>query len=47
MKNLLSIIVALLIVGWLFGYVALQVNSDFIHLLLILALGALVLRLIK
>ncbi|MFT5252825.1 MAG: hypothetical protein ACI87N_001847 [Flavobacteriales bacterium] len=46
MRNLLSMVAVILIIGWAIGFFAFQVGL-FIHLLLVIALIAIVLRVIQ
>jgi hypothetical protein len=46
MNNLLYVVAAILIIGWLLGFFAFHVGS-FIHVLLVIALIVIILRIIK
>ncbi|HOY28981.1 MAG TPA: lmo0937 family membrane protein [Flavobacteriales bacterium] len=48
MNNLVNIIIVLLIVGWLIGFIGFgAMVGNLIHILLILAVGAIVFRLVS
>lgn len=47
MGNLLYVIAVLLIIGWLIGFVGLHVGGGLIHILLVIAVIAILLRIIQ
>ena len=47
MGNLLYIIAVILVIGWLIGFVGLHVGGGLIHLLLVIAIIAVLLRVIQ
>ncbi len=47
MGNLLYLIAVILIIGWLIGFVGFSVGGGLIHLLLVIAVIAVILRLIQ
>lgn len=47
MGNLLYIIAVILIIGWLIGFVGLHVGGGLIHILLVIAVIAVILRVIQ
>lgn len=47
MGNLLYIIAVILIIGWLIGFVGLHVGGGLIHILLVIAIIAIILRVIQ
>jgi hypothetical protein len=47
MGNLLYLIAVILIIGWLIGFVGFHVGGGIIHILLVIAVIAIILRLIQ
>ena len=47
MGNLLYVIAVILVIGWLIGYVGFNVSGGLIHILLVIAVIAVLLRLIR
>ncbi len=47
MGNLLYIIAVILVIAWLIGYVGLNVGGGLIHILLVIAVIAVLLRVIR
>ena len=47
MGNLLYVIAVILIIGWLIGFVGFHVGGGLIHILLVIAVIAVLLRLIR
>ena len=47
MGNLLYVIAVILIIGWLLGFFAFHVGSGLIHILLVIAIIAIILRVIQ
>ncbi len=47
MGNLLYIIAVILIIGWLIGFVGYNVGGGLIHILLVIAVIAIILRIIQ
>jgi hypothetical protein len=47
MGNLLYVIAVILVIGWLIGFVGFQAGGGIIHILLIIAVIAVILRIIQ
>lgn len=45
--NLIWFIVVILVIFWLFGWLVAHIGGDFIHLLVVIALGLIIYNLIK